>query len=93
MSVSHSHLTKTAELDYQQKNRLDYISETTSFRLRNRPVTVASPWTLEQKLDEVWRKADDEEPTSNRRQTKSPDTGLDASPVGRINFRNLRRCA
>jgi len=43
MSVSHSHLTKTAELDYQRKNRLDYISETTSFRLRNRPVTVASP--------------------------------------------------
>jgi hypothetical protein len=32
MSVSHSHLTKTAELDYERKNHLDYVSETTSFR-------------------------------------------------------------
>jgi len=43
MSVSHPDLTKNAELNYQQKNRLDYVSETTSFHLRNRPVTVASP--------------------------------------------------
>jgi len=41
----------------------------------------------------VRRKADDEEPTSDRRQTHSPDMGLDASPVGRIVFRNLGRCA
>jgi hypothetical protein len=34
---------KTAELICLQKNRLDYAPETTSFRSRNRPVTVASP--------------------------------------------------
>ena len=33
MSVSHPDLTKNAELIYPQKNRLDYVSETTSFRL------------------------------------------------------------
>jgi len=32
MSVSHPDLTKNAELIYRQKNRLDYVSETTSFR-------------------------------------------------------------
>jgi hypothetical protein len=31
------------------------------------------------------RKTDDEEP-KKRRQSKSPETGLDASPVGRINI-------
>jgi hypothetical protein len=31
MSLSHSHLTKYAELDYCEKNRLDYCPETTSF--------------------------------------------------------------
>jgi len=49
--------------------------------------------TPERLLCEVRRKADDAEPASDRRQTKSPDTGLDASPVGRIIFRNLARCA
>jgi hypothetical protein len=39
------------------------------------------------------RKADDEEPAAKSRQTKSPETGLDTSPVGRIIFRNLGRCA
>jgi len=41
----------------------------------------------------VRRKADDEEPASHRRHTHSPEMGLDASPVGRIVFRNLGRCA
>ncbi len=43
MNMSHSHLMKIAELIYQRKKHLDYGSETTSFRSRNRPVTVASP--------------------------------------------------
>ena len=48
MNVSHSHLMKTAELQsIAQKNRLDYGSETTSFRSRNRPVKVASLRALE----------------------------------------------
>ena len=93
MSVLHSHPMKIAELIIGRKNLLDYSTETTSFRSRNRPVTVASPRTPELMLCEVRRKADDEEPTSQRRQTNSPDTGLDASPVGRIIFRNLGRCA
>ena len=93
MNWSHSHPMKIAELDYRRKNRLDYGPETTSFQSRNRPVTVASPKTPEPMLCVVRRKADDEKPASKRRQTKSPDTGLDASPVGRIIFRNLGRCA
>ena len=33
--------------------------------------------------------ADDEQPPYRRRLTKSPDTGSNASPVGRIRFLNL----
>jgi hypothetical protein len=51
MSMLHSHLMKHAELIYRQKKHLDYSSETTSFRLRNRPVTVAS---LQAPEPEAW---------------------------------------
>lgn len=57
---------------------------------RNRPVRVAWPGTPE-RSGSVWRqcKTDDETPAYRRRQTKSPETGSNASPVGRIRFLSL----
>jgi hypothetical protein len=56
-------------------------------RQRNRPVRVAPPETPEPK-GFVWRrrKIDNETPAERRRLTKSPDTGLDASPLGASDF-------
>lgn len=43
MIAAHSHPMKMQTPFIDRKKHLDYGSETTSFRLRNQPVTVASP--------------------------------------------------
>src|SRR5262245_37320655 len=87
-------LDENADPNIHRKKHLDYGSETTSFRVTE---STRDGCTAKnsgaRRLCEMRREADDDEPTSKRRQTKSPETGLDASTVGRIIFRNLGRCA
>src|SRR5262245_7435331 len=47
MNATHSHWMKMQSPIIRRKKHLDYAPETTSFRSRNQPVTVASPRTPE----------------------------------------------
>ena len=88
MKRTHFDPSKSAGLVYGEKSTWIVPRKRLASRQRNRPVTIVSPKTPEQRLCAA---AARRRMTSSRsrRQTKSPDTGPDASPVGRIKLLSL----
>ena len=69
----------------EEKNLLEYAAEQTSFRSTESTREGCIAKIPEQRLCvAAAQKVGDEKPPSRRRQMKSPDTGFDASPAGRI---------